>query len=148
VADLARSVPSPDGRGNYGLWSAAVFDAGSGQELFHVLDTPVPPPPDAQTYRLIDAALSSDGDRLVVFAISNDAYRVQVFACRTRPPLVTFRRPPHPFGLYDSTIAFCADGSLALGLANKESSRYVEVCDADTGAGTVLAEDVSALPAL
>ncbi len=148
VADLHRSVPNPDGRGMFGRWSAAVFDSRSGEELFHVLDTPVPAPPGAQTYRLIDAALSPDGSRLAVLGRTNDDFRIQVFDGRTRQPLATFRRPTTPFE-FDSSIAFGADGgSLMLALAGKEESRYVEVCDAATGETTLLVEEVAALPAL
>jgi WD40 repeat protein len=148
VADLHREVPDPGGLGNFGRWSATVFDTQTGREIFHVLDTPVPVPPDAQLYRLVDAALSPDGGRLAVLGRSNDDYRVQVIDCQTRQPLVTFRRPTKGWTV-DSTVAFCAGGdSLALGIMTREGTRCVEIGEAATGASTLLVEDVGALPAL
>ncbi len=105
VADLYRHVPNPDGAGYFGLWSAAVFDPRSGQELLHVLDSPVPPPPGNRIYQLIDAGLSPAGDRLAVLGIGNDDIRIQVFDCQTRQALFTCRRPRGWAG-YDPTIAF------------------------------------------
>jgi WD40 repeat protein len=148
VADLHRSVPSPDGRGFFGRWSAAVFDVRSGQELFHLLDTPVPPPAGAQTQRFVDAAFSPDEGRLAVLGRTNADYRVQVFDCQTQQPRVAFPRPTAG-GMVDSTIAFCAGGDrLALGIMTREWLRCVELCDAATGQSTLLVEDVGALPAL
>jgi WD40 repeat protein len=149
VADLHRSVPAPDGNGSYDRWSAAVFNPETGQELFHVLDSPVPPLPGGQTYRLIDAALSPDGTRLATLGTNNDEYQVQVFDCLTRRPLATFRRPPTAAGHVFGSIGFCADGrSLALALASKEGSRFVEVCEATTGASTFVVKGLWDLPAL
>jgi WD40 repeat protein len=147
VADLHRLLPGAKGPITPGHWSAAVFDPRSGQELFHVLGAPVPPQPDADPYRLIDAALSPDGDRLAVLGRGLVDYRVQVIDCQTRQALVTFRREK-PEWWTDSSIAFCADGSrLVLRLRNKKTS-YVEVCEAATGTTTLLVEDVIAPPSL
>ena len=146
VADLYRHVPNPDGAGYFGLWSAAVFDPRSGQALLHVLDSPVPPPPGNRIYQLIDAGLSPAGDRLAVLGIGNDDIRIQVFDCQTRQALFTCRRPRGWAG-YDPTIAFCADGSnLALGLVSADGRRFVEICEATTGATVLVVEDLG-LPA-
>jgi len=149
VADLTRDVPAPDGKGTYNRWSAVVFDTRRGRELFHVLDSPVPSPPGGQTYRLIDAAFSPDRSRLAVLCTNNNEYQVQVVDCQTSQPLVTFRRPPSMPGNVYGSIGFCADGrKLALALGHKEGGRFVEVCDAATGASGFAVEGVQFLPAV
>ncbi len=147
VADLHRLVPGAEGPIKAGHWSAAVFDPGSGQELFHVLGAPLPPPPNGLGYRLMDAALSPDGGRLAVLGMNQKDYRIQVIDCQTRQVLVTFRREK-PEWWTNPTIAFCdGGGSLVLGFQYKKS-RCVEVCEAASGVTTLLVENVSTLPSL
>ena len=142
VADLHREVPNPDGAGYFGLWMLPFSTLARARSLLHVLDSPVPPPPGNRFYRLIDAGLSPAGDRLAVLGIANDDIRIQVFDCQTRQALFTFRRPRGWAG-YDPTIAFCADGSnLALGLVSADGRRFVEICEATTGATVLIVEDL------
>ncbi len=137
VADLYRLVPDPNGPNKQGRSSVGVFDSQSGEELFHVLDTPGA---DAQSYRLIDAAFSPDRSRLAVLGINEKGCRIQIVDVQTKQALVTFRRPRGWLG-QEPTIAYGADGRLVLGLCREGSSRYVEVCEADSGLSSFLVED-------
>jgi WD40 repeat protein len=147
VADVTRDIRAPGGKGTYSRWSAVVFNPGTGQELFHVLDSPVPS--GGPTYRLIDAAFSPDRSRLAVLCTNNDEYQIRVVDCLTQQALVTFRRPPAGPGQLFGSIGFCADGRrLALALATKEGSRFVEVCDAAAGTSSFVVNGINFLPAI